>query len=255
VDQALDAGLQLHEGAVVGDVGHAAMELRADRIFGLDALPRILEELLHAERDAVRLVIDLDDLHLDGLTDGQHLGRMIDAAPGHVGDMQQTVDAAEVDERTVVGDVLDDAVDNLAFFEVLNDFRTLLGAGLFQNRTARNNDVAAALVHLEDFEELRVVHQRGNVADRADVDLRARQERDSAIQIDGETTLDLVEDDAFDAFAGFELGFELDPAFFAASLLARENGFTERVFDTLDVNFDLVADLQRAILGPVRRIP
>ncbi|MGO7830684.1 hypothetical protein ACC690_39565, partial [Rhizobium johnstonii] len=47
---------------------------------------------------------------------------------------------------------------NLAFFEVLNDFRTLLGTGFFQNRKARNHDVAAALVHLEDFEGLRVVH-------------------------------------------------------------------------------------------------
>ncbi len=103
---------------------------------------------------------------------------MVHAAPCHVGDMQQTVDAAEVNERTVIGDVLDDAFDNLAFFEVLNDFRTLLGTGLFQNGTARNDDVAATLVHLEDFEGLRVVHQRGNVADRTDVDLRARQEGD-----------------------------------------------------------------------------
>jgi hypothetical protein len=39
------------------------------------------------------------------------------AAPGQVGDVQQAVDAAEVDERTVVGDVLDDALDDRALFE------------------------------------------------------------------------------------------------------------------------------------------
>ena len=50
VDQAFDARLQLDEGAVVGDVGDAALELGADRILGLDALPRIGLELLHAER-------------------------------------------------------------------------------------------------------------------------------------------------------------------------------------------------------------
>ena len=98
---------------------------------------------------------------------------MVDAAPCHVGDVQQAVDAAEVDERTVVGDVLDDAVDNLAFFEVLHDFRTLLGAALFENGAARHDDVAAAAIHLEDLEGLRVVHQRGDVADRTDVDLRS----------------------------------------------------------------------------------
>ena len=41
VDQAFDARLQLHERAVVGDVGDAAREARVDRILGLDALPRI----------------------------------------------------------------------------------------------------------------------------------------------------------------------------------------------------------------------
>ena len=160
VDQAFDARLQLDEGAVVGDVGDAALELGADRVLGLDALPRIGLELLHAERDAVGLVVDADDLHLDGLADRQHLGRVVDAPPGDVGDVQQAVDAAEVDERTVVGDVLDHAVDDLAFLEALDDLRTLLGAGLFEDGAARDDDVAAALVHLEDLEGLRRVHQR-----------------------------------------------------------------------------------------------
>jgi hypothetical protein len=65
VDQAFDARLQLDERAVVGDVGDAAGELGADRILRLDALPRIGLQLLHAERDALGLVVDADDLHLD----------------------------------------------------------------------------------------------------------------------------------------------------------------------------------------------
>ncbi len=69
------------------------------------------------------------------------------------------------------------------------------------------------------------------------------------VEIDREAALDLVEDDAFDALASFELDFELDPALFAASLLARQNCFAERVFDALDIDFDFVADLQRAVLG------
>src|SRR5262249_17347446 len=113
VDQALDAGLELHERAVVGDVGNAAVEARADGILRFDALPGIILELLHAERDTVGLVVDLDDLDLHLLADVEHLGRVIDAPPGDVGDVQEAVDAAEVHERTVVGDVLDHAVDDL----------------------------------------------------------------------------------------------------------------------------------------------
>src|SRR6185369_7070179 len=121
--------------------------------------------------------VDLDDLDLHGLADGQHLGRVIDPPPGDIGNVKQAVDAAEINERTVIGDVLDHAVEH---------------------RAARHHDVAAAAVHLQNLERLRIVHQRRDVADRADVDLRARQEGDSAVEVDGEAALDLVEDDAVD---------------------------------------------------------
>src|SRR6202022_2051852 len=122
VDQAFDARLQFDERAVVGDVGDAAGEARVQRVLGLDALPRIVQQLLHAERDTVGLVVYLDDLDLDGLADGEHLGRVIDPPPGDIGDVQQAVDAAEINERTVIGDVLDDAVDDLALFQILHQF-------------------------------------------------------------------------------------------------------------------------------------
>ncbi len=42
-------GSSFHEGAVVGDVGDAAVELHADRVLRLDAVPGIGLELLHAQ--------------------------------------------------------------------------------------------------------------------------------------------------------------------------------------------------------------
>src|SRR5262249_10979792 len=204
VDQALDARLELDDRAVVGDVGHAALEAGADRELGLDALPRIGLQLLHAERDAVRLVVDLDDLDLHLLADVEHLGGVIDAPPRDVGDVQQAVDAAEVDEGAVVGDVLHHAVDDLAFLEVLHQLLALLGAGLFEHRAARDDDVAAAAIHLQDLERLRHVHEGRDVADRADVDLRTRQERHGAVEIDREAALDLIEDDARNLLVALE---------------------------------------------------
>jgi hypothetical protein len=76
------------------------------------------------------------------------------------------------------------------------------------------------------------------------VDLAARQEGHGAVEIDGEAALDLVEDDALDALAGVELGFQADPAFLTASLLARQDGLAQRILDALDIDFDLVAGLQ-----------
>src|SRR6478736_7006139 len=159
VDQAFDARLQLDERTVIGDVRDAALELRLDRVAGGDALPRIGEQLLDAERDAVRLVVDLDDLDLDRLADVHDLRRVVHAAPCHIGDVQQAVDAAEINERTVFGDVLDHAVDDLTFFAVLHELGALLGAALFEDRTARHHDVAAAAIHLEDLERLADAHE------------------------------------------------------------------------------------------------
>src|SRR5262249_59348898 len=127
--------------------------------------------------------------------------------------------------RTVVGDVLDHAVDDLAFLEVLHQLLTLLGAGLLENGATRHDDVAAAAIHLQDLERLRHVHQRGDVADRPDVDLAARQERHRAIEIDREAALDLVEDDALDLLVALERLLELAPALLAARLVAPPHAF------------------------------
>ncbi len=242
VDQPLDAGLKLDEGAIVGDVGDGALEARAHGIFGGDALPRIGLELLDAEADALGLGIDADDLHLHRVADIHDLARMVDTSPRHVGDMQKPVDAAEIDEGAVVGDVLDHAVDDLALFETGDDLAALLGAGLLEHRAAGDDDIAAAAIHLQDLEGLRHVHQRPDVADRANVHLASRKEGHGAVEIDGEAALDAVEDHALDALAGLVLLLEPGPALLAPRLLARQHSLAGRVLDALEIDIDLVAD-------------
>src|SRR5579884_4089641 len=249
VDEALDPRLQLDEGAVVGDVGDPALELGAGRVFQLDALPRVGFELLHAERDALRLGVEADHLDLDVLADMQRFGRMVDAPPGDVGDVEQAIHPAEIDEGAVIGDVLDHPVEDLALLEAGDQLRALLGAALLEHGAARHHDVAARAVHLEDLERLLRAEQRGDVAHRADVDLAARQERHRARQVHGKAALDPAEDDAGDPLVGLEILFELGPRLFAPRLLARELGlavlvlhaFEEHLDDVADADFRLVA--------------
>ena len=190
--------LELDEGAVVGDVGDAALDLGAERVFGGDALPRILVELLHAERDALRLGVDADDLHLHGLADRQDVGGMVDALPGDVGDMQEAVDAAEIDERAVIGDVLDDAVDDLAL-------------GRFCTSSERCSARVSSMIARRDTTMLprrrsilRIwkgcghIHERPTSRIGTDIDLAAGQEGHGAAEIDGEAALDAAENHAVD---------------------------------------------------------
>ena len=221
------------------------------RVFELDAFPRIGLELLHAQRDTLCFRVEADDLNLDALADMQGFGRMIDAAPRDIGDVQQTIDAAQIDERAVIGDVLDDAGEDLAFLQRSDQLRARFGAALFEHGAARHDDVAARAIHLEDLERLRRAEQRGDVAHGADIDLAAGQERDGAGKIDGEAAFDAAEDHAVDALIGLEILFEQGPGFFAARLLARQLGLAVLVFHPLEINLDGIAGLD--LRRPARR--
>src|SRR5205085_9206208 len=105
--------------------------------------------------DALGFRIEPDDLHLDGLADIQRLRRMIDVPAGNVGNVQQAVDPAEIDESTVIGDVLDDAGEDLPLLQAGDQFGTLFGPALLEHGAARYDDIAARTVHLQDLERLR----------------------------------------------------------------------------------------------------
>jgi hypothetical protein len=83
--------------------------------------------------------------------------------------------------------------------QLADDLGALFGAGFFQDGAARDHDVAAAAVHLEDLEGLLETHQRAGIAHRAHIDLAAGQEGHGTAQIDGEAALDAAEDRAVDA--------------------------------------------------------
>src|SRR5665213_1547544 len=244
MDEAFDAGLQFDESAVIGDVGDTALELGRGRVFELDAFPRIGLELLHAERDALRLGIEADDLDLHGLADMERLGRVIDAPPGDVGDVEQAVDAAQIDKGAVIGDVLDHAGEHLAFLERGDQLGTLLRAALFEHGPARDDDVAARAIHFEDLEGLRRAEQRSDVAHRADVDLAAGQECHRARKIDGEAAFDAAEDDALNPFVRLEAFLEQGPCLLAPRLFARELRFAVLAFHALEIDLDRIAGLE-----------
>ena len=243
VDQAFDARLDLDEGAVVGDVGDLAEQARALRVAARDAVPRIVAELLDAERDAVLLGVELEHLGVELLADLDDFARMADTAPGHVGDVEQAVDAAEVDERAVLGDVLDHAVDDRAFAQRLHQLGALFAHRRFDDGTARQHDVVALAVELDDLELHRLALERAHVLDRTRVEERARQEGADAVDEDGQAALDLAVDGAGDELARLERVLEREPRGEALGLVAREDGVAVAVLDGVDRDRDEIAGL------------
>ena len=75
VHQAVDALLDLDEGAELGEVAHLALDAAADRVLLGELLPGIGLDLLQAEADAVRLLVDVEHLALDLLPDRRGASR------------------------------------------------------------------------------------------------------------------------------------------------------------------------------------
>ena len=103
--------------------------------------------------------------------------------------MKQAVDSAQVDEGSVVGDVLDRSLDRLPFLEGGERRLPLFVPGLLQQHPPRHHDIPPAVIDLDNFQGKRLAHQRVQITDRMQVDLRAWKERFDA-DIDHHPTFD-----------------------------------------------------------------
>src|SRR5690606_16557505 len=219
-------------------------------VTGLDGNPWVFAQLLQTQGDAVALAVELQHLDVDLVANVDDLGRMLDALPGHVGDVQQAVHAAQVDECAVVGEVLDDTLDLLAFLQRFQQ-RFALGAVLgFQDATTGNDNVVALLVQLDDLEFEFLAFQVSGVTHRTDIDQGTWQERTDAVNVDSEAALNLTVDNALDHFLSGESCFQNDPALGTLGFLAGQLGLTEAIFNRVqrNVNFVTHADGQLALL-------
>ena len=112
--------------------------------------------------------------------------------------MEQSVDAAEVDEGAEVGDVLDDAAADLAHLERLHQLLLPLGPLLLDQRPAGDHDVSPRFVDLEHEALDRPAAIVADVGRTANVHLTGRQEHVDAGDVDEQAALDLAGDEASD---------------------------------------------------------
>src|SRR5213592_4989997 len=240
VDQALDAPLDLDEGAVLGEAHDLAADARVDRQALGDRRPRIGHDLFHAERDALALRGVLEDDHLHALADVDDLGGMRDPAPRHVGHVEEPVDAAEIDEGAVVGDVLDRALEDDALLQHLERLGLERRALALEDRSPGHHHVPARAVELEDGEAPALADVAIEVARRPEVGVRAGEERGHA-DVHLEPALHLADDRPFDRAVALVGLLDLAPDLELLRLLPREDDVARLGVARLEVDVDLVA--------------
>ena len=148
----------------------------------------------------------------------------------------------QVDERAEVGQVLDVAGDHVADVDALQE-RLALGVALgLDEFAAREDDVLAVVVDLDDLEIVGVADELVEVLRRGDVDLAAGQERLDA-DVDHEAALDDALDLALDEAVAVEHADDLLPVLAVERFFAGEHDHALVVFETFEENVHFVADV------------
>src|SRR4029077_3630731 len=115
MDQPLNAGFEFHKCAKVGEPRYRAAHALASLVFFYGGVPGMRLKLLHTQRDAPLVGINLEHLDFDLLPHGQHVCGFADAAPGNVADVQQAIHFANVDKRPVISQAAYHAAHSFAF--------------------------------------------------------------------------------------------------------------------------------------------
>ena len=245
VDEAFDALFEFHERAVRHEVRDLAFDPLASREAFFDLVPRIVLGLLEAEGDALLLLVDVEHDDVEFLADLEQFARMSEAAPGHVGDVEQAIHAIEIDERAEVGDVLDRAVHAVADVHAFQELLALFAALLLDELAAAEHDVLPVVVDLNDLEIVGVADELLQILRRNDVDLRRRQERFDA-DVDDQTAFDDRFDLAFDQAIAFKDMHDLVPVLPIRGFFLGEDDHAFVVFEPLEQHVHFVADFERS---------
>src|ERR1700739_3923693 len=206
--------------------------------------PRIGRELLEAERHALFFLVELENLYLNLIANVHQITGVREASPRHVSDVEQAIDAAHIHESAVLGEILDYTGQNRAFFQVFQRLRFLLVLLFFEQLLARDYDVAALFVQLDhgnvDGGSLHAIQ----VANRAQIDLRAGQERAGTRDIDGQPAFDTVDHHRLDRLLLVIGGLDVVPRTQPLRLLMRKVDVAFLGFTLIAHHVDFVARLE-----------
>ena len=198
--------------------------------------------MFEAQADAFFFFINVEDDDVEHLADDQHFAWVVQAAPRHIGDVEQAVHAAEVDEGAEVGDIFNGAGDFVAGFDGFEEALALFGAFRFDDFAAGEDDVFAIVVDLDDLEFVNIADVSVEFLWWDDVDLGAGQECFDA-DVDGQAAFDHGFDLAFDQSAFVEDFDDLVPVLFVGGFFLGDDDHAFVILEFLEEDFDFIADL------------
>src|SRR5687768_10271308 len=182
--------------------------------------PRVFAQLLHAERYAILLLVELEYFSRHFVANADDFGRMFHSPPCEIGDMQQAIYTSQIHERAVIGDVLDNTLYHGAFCQICKQSLAVRTLAFFQNRPTGYNHIVTLAIELDDLEFHLLVFVRSGVLDRADVHQRTGQEGTNAVNHGCEAAFHLAAYDTGYDGAAFHRSFQIMPGGKALGFIA-----------------------------------
>ena len=253
VYKALHSRLELDKGPVGEHVDNPALHPASHRVLLLDICPGALLLLLESQGDALFLLVDLQDLDLDLLVDLDKIRRVADTPPAHIGNMKQPVESSEIHKGPELGNVLHHALANLSDLDALEQLHLLGFTLLLDKPAARNDDVHARLIDLDDLAGHLLPDVLGNISRSTNADLGSGQ-KDRDADLDEKPALDLTDHLAGDLISLFIRGDDTFPAPLAIGLALGKRHQSIFILYRLEKNFDLVSHTEfRGVIKLVER--
>ena len=162
--------------------------------------------------------------------------------------MEQAVDAADVDERAEVGDILDHSGEFLAYLEAGQQFGLFLASGLLEHLLSRKHDVPAPFRQLDDAKRVGLTKVLIEVADGPAGNLRCRKESVESY-VDLEPAFYFPDDFPLDEFIVFEVRLYFGPVLDLIGFCLGKDYHAVLVLDHFDKHVELVAHFHLVGLG------
>src|SRR5690606_12149588 len=133
--------------------------------------PWMRGKLLETQGNPLLVIIEVEDNDIEFLIKLNDLLGMVDPAPCEIGDMDKSVNTAEVNEYTIGGGVLDGTLEHLALLKPGDDLLLLLLELSLDESFVRHNHVLELLVDLHNTEFHGLAYIYVIIAYRLDINL------------------------------------------------------------------------------------
>ena len=103
--QTFNALLDFHKCTIVSQIGDFTKQTGTLRITTSQTIPRIFTQLFQAQRNTAAFLIKFQYFSFNFLTNFQHFAWMFNTTPCQISNMQQAINATQINKSTVIGNV------------------------------------------------------------------------------------------------------------------------------------------------------